>query len=375
MCCGMFQKVLGDDLRVGGTPKETRLVVDFKQPFDYKILPKNTPGTLTISLPKTQKTEKLTKGLGRITGAELKPIDATTTHLSIRTTAGSGLKHCFRLHPTEPGKPYRLVVDIGPQEDALPPPVVPKPLDKKPQRPTEKVIPAPPLKKSLRPVIAIDPGHGGIDPGTIGLNGVREKDVTLAMALELQRQLVSTGRYRVVLTRDRDVFLPLKARVTKARKAKADLFISLHADSHPNPETKGMCVYTLSKNRSDREAERLAARENKADLIAGLDLSTESTEVTNILIDLAQRDSMNLSSDFAQGFVESLQVDLRLPNKPHRLGSFAVLTAPDIPSILIELGYLSNREEAQKLSQSTYRRKLSLLLKNAVDGYYRNRQV
>jgi N-acetylmuramoyl-L-alanine amidase len=236
----------------------------------------------------------------------------------------------------------------------------------------------PPVPKAkprgdIRHVVAVDAGHGGVDPGTIGTSGIYEKVITLAMARELKSRMEATGRYRVVLTRDRDIFLPLRERVAIARAHGAELFISLHADSNPNPKTRGGSIYTLSEVASDKEAELLAAKENKADLIAGMDLSHESPEVTSILLDLAQRETMNYSATVAAMMVKELSKSVQLLGKSHRFAGFAVLKAPDVPSVLFELGYLSNRSEEKLLKQSDYRRKLADAVTRAIDRFFKQR--
>ncbi|ALG69853.1 N-acetylmuramoyl-L-alanine amidase [Azospirillum thiophilum] len=238
------------------------------------------------------------------------------------------------------------------------------------------IAPPPPENKppavAERPLIVLDPGHGGQDPGAIGVGGVYEKDITLAAAREVKRQLEATGRYRVKLTRDSDVFIRLRDRVTIGRDAGADLFISLHADSISSGDMRGLSIYTLSDKASDREAEMLAAKENRSDALVGLDLSGENRLVANILIDLAQRDTMNHSKRFATLALQTLARDVPLiPNKPHRQAGFAVLTAPDVPSALIEMGYLSNRQDVGLLSSSTHRERLGRGLARTIDAYFR----
>jgi N-acetylmuramoyl-L-alanine amidase len=222
----------------------------------------------------------------------------------------------------------------------------------------------------VRPLIALDPGHGGVDPGTVSSGGTREKDVTLATARELARQLEATGRYVVVLTRTDDRFLRLRQRVEAARTAGADLFLSLHADSIENRRVRGASVYTLSEIASDREAAALAAKENSADLIAGLDLSGESAEVRTILIDLAQRETMNQAAVFANLVIPELSSTGGTLRNGHRFAGFAVLKAPDIPSLLIEMGYLSNREDEELLLSPEYRIRLARALVRAIDHYF-----
>lgn len=220
------------------------------------------------------------------------------------------------------------------------------------------------------PVVVIDPGHGGVDPGAIGVSGIYEKYITLAVARELKAQLEKNHRYKVYLTRDRDVFIRLRDRIAIARQYNADLFISLHADSVANPQMKGLSVYTLSQNSSDAEAQALADKENKADLIAGIDLSHESADVANILIDLAQRETMNRSAGFAGGVVDEVGREIDLLGNSHRFAGFAVLKAPDVPSVLVEMGYLSNEQEERALRQPAHRAKLALGISRAVDRFF-----
>lgn len=219
-------------------------------------------------------------------------------------------------------------------------------------------------------LIVIDPGHGGQDPGAPGANGTHEKEITLAVAKELGRQLENAG-YRVHLTRSSDIFIKLQDRVAIARAKEADLFISLHADSIDKPGVSGASIYTLSNKASDAQTAKLAARENRADLIAGVDLSHEDKQVANILIDLAMRDTMNQSKFFANTVVKQAQRSgIDLLEKPHRFAGFAVLKAPDIPSVLIEMGFMSNKHEVSRLTNAAYREKLAGAIVAGVDGYF-----
>ncbi len=220
------------------------------------------------------------------------------------------------------------------------------------------------------PVIVIDPGHGGVDPGATGVSGTYEKHITLAMARELKTMLERNGRYRVHLTRDRDVFIRLRERIAIARAQGADLFISLHADAVQNPQIRGLSVYTLSRNASDSEAQALAEKENKADLIAGIDLTHESADVANILIDLAQRETMNRSAGFATELVDEVGQEMDLLGNTHRFAGFAVLKAPDVPAVLVEMGYLSNESEEKMLRQPQYRARLAKSVSKAVERFF-----
>jgi len=233
---------------------------------------------------------------------------------------------------------------------------------------------APHRHEDTRRIIVIDAGHGGVDPGAISLGGVFEKSITLGVAAEIERQLGATGRYKVVMTRSDDTFIRLRDRVAIARQVNADLFISIHADSLNDHSIGGMSIYTLSETASDREAEALAAKENKADIIAGVDLRDESPQVSTILIDLAQRETKNLSAKLARSVIDQIGPDRRLLPRPHRFAGFAVLTAPDVPSVLIELGYLSNRTDEQELLDPSHRERFGRGIVRALDGFFTGRE-
>jgi N-acetylmuramoyl-L-alanine amidase len=241
--------------------------------------------------------------------------------------------------------------------------------------PLRSAAPPPaPRREDTRRVIVIDAGHGGVDPGAISLGGVFEKAITLGVAAEIERQLTASGRYKVVMTRSDDTFIRLRDRVAIARQVNADLFISIHADSLNDHSIGGMSIYTLSETASDREAEALAAKENKADIIAGVDLRDESPQVSTILIDLAQRETKNLSAKLARSVIDSVGQDRRLLPRPHRFAGFAVLTAPDVPSVLIELGYLSNRADEHELLDPSHRERLGHGIVRALDAFFADRE-
>ena len=222
------------------------------------------------------------------------------------------------------------------------------------------------------PIIVIDPGHGGKDPGTIGdYARTKEKNLTLAYAKELKKSLENTKHYKVYLTREEDFFIPLQDRVGKARKLKADLFISLHANSIAQASTKGFSIYTLSKKSSDKQAEMLAQKENRVDILAGVNFSGASPDIMKTLIDLSQRDSMNSSSRFANIVIRALsKSEIKVLQNTHRFAGFAVLTATDMSSVLIELGYLSNQHEEKQLNNLIYKRKIVASITDAIDEYF-----
>lgn len=223
------------------------------------------------------------------------------------------------------------------------------------------------------PLIVIDPGHGGIDPGAIGRRNTMEKHITLAVSRQLARALKGTGRYRVALTRADDRFLALRERMGFARQLDADLFLSIHADSAVNPKAQGLSVYTLSGQASDAEAAALARQENKADVIGGFDLTDEQADVVSILINLAQRETRNQSVRFANQLVQTMVLRVPVLERPHRQAGFAVLKAPDVPAALIELGFLSHPEEERLLLSDGHRRAIVAGIVAAVDAFFANR--
>jgi N-acetylmuramoyl-L-alanine amidase len=225
---------------------------------------------------------------------------------------------------------------------------------------------AQPQTTPQKKIVVIDPGHGGIDSGTVGVDGTMEKNVVLAEGLKLRKALQQAG-YIVFMTRETDIFIPLPERVNISRAHEADLFISLHADSNPDSSVNGASIYTLSASGSDREAAALARKENQSDIIAGVDLSGENSPVASILVALAQRDTMNRSSRFAEMAVSELSraTDI-LPREPHRSAGFAVLKAPDVPAVLIELGYLSNSHDDSQMVTERWRDAVASAIASAV---------
>lgn len=224
-------------------------------------------------------------------------------------------------------------------------------------------------------VVVLDPGHGGIDPGCIGCRGTYEKDIALETVRELAALLEETGRYHVKLTRRDDEFVALEDRVARARADDADLLLSIHADALPEERMRGASVYTLSDRASDREAAELAARENGADFVAGVDLSRHAPEVSHILFDLARRETNNQSIRLAQDVVSELGRRVRLLEHTHRSAGFVVLKAPDVPSALVEIGCLSNRDEEEQLLAAAHRRLVAVGLLHSIDDFFAAEQV
>jgi N-acetylmuramoyl-L-alanine amidase len=234
--------------------------------------------------------------------------------------------------------------------------------------------PKPAAPVDLRPVVVIDPGHGGIDNGTQS-GGESEKNLVLGFGLALRDRIEQSGKYRVVMTRSDDTFIPLDDRVRIARNHSAALFVSIHADALPRREgdAQGATIYTLSDRASDAEAERLAEAENKADAIGGVNLTEEPTDVADILIDLAQRETRTFSNRFARLLAGEMKNTARMYKHPLKSAGFRVLKAPDVPSVLVELGYVSNKSDLQHLVSENWRSKTVGSMAQAIDAFFAKR--
>ena len=363
--------------RTGLHPDTTRVVLDLTGKVEYSIFTIADPYRVVIDLPDVEwrlpGTTVLVRG-GLIERFRYGIFRPGNSRLVLDVNAPVVVRRSFMMKPNAQFI-HRLVLDLAevpaaefrPQGQPMPMPVVAaiptKPIDTVPDH-------------GDKPLVVLDPGHGGVDPGTTGVSGVQEKVITLAAAKELKRQLEATGRYRVILTRTRDVFVELRERVEIARRSEADLFISLHADAIANPKFRGASVYTLSEEASDKEAAELAAKENKADVIAGVDLSSSEygADVTTILIDLTQRETMNLSAEFATRLIPELGSAGKLLRKTHRFAGFRVLKAPDVPSVLVELGYVSNKHDDRLLRDPKRRAALMRAILRAIDIYFKDRE-
>lgn len=357
-------------VRLGVHPDKTRFVLDLSEPLDANVFFLADPYRVVIDFPELswEAPDPVPGGeVGLIEGFRYGLFAPGTFRVVLDLEGPAKIKDRMLL-PAREGAGPRFVLDLTQtSRDGFM-----AALKKAPARTAAapRPLPVKPAPKPGKKIIALDPGHGGVDPGAKGRSGVYEKVLTLAMGKELKRQLEATGRYQVVLTRDKDIFIPLRRRIAIARAANADLFVSLHADSIGNRTVRGLSVYTLSETASDKEAAALAASENKADIIAGVDLSNENAEVANILIDLAQRETMNHSAHFAEIAVDELRSEAKLLSKTHRFAGFAVLKAPDVPSVLVELGYLSHRGEEKQLRDPAYRARLGAAIVKSIDRYF-----
>ncbi|MDY0029252.1 MAG: N-acetylmuramoyl-L-alanine amidase [Pseudobdellovibrionaceae bacterium] len=386
-------------IRFGSHPDKTRAVIDLSAPTDFRAFVLQSPDRLVIDMqdfiwtsPDISKDNKVS-----VNDVRYGSLGSGKGRL-VFETQGSVIVQSAFLIPKGNGQPDRLVIDFktAPAEIAkeMSQQVMGNMQSSAPVQgydiaTTSSVdIPLPPRKNfnvaqasvhtpqiitppKEKPLVIIDAGHGGQDPGARGANGTYEKTIVLAVAHELRRQLEDSGKYRVKMTRETDVFIPLRGRVNFARKHKGDLFISLHADSIRDSNVTGASVYTLSDKASDKETAKLAERENKSDLIAGVDLSHQEDDIADILIDLAARDTMNQSKFLANTVVSGFQSNgIKTLQGAHRSAGFAVLKAMDIPSILIEMGYLTNRGEVERLSSPQHRQKIASTIKKSVDSYF-----
>jgi len=366
--------VVATDMRIGGDDKQTRFVVDLNRKIDLVAFTLADPYRVVVDLPQTTFTLPAKAGeqaRGLVKAFRYGLIMQGGSRIVLDTKGPVRLEKAFVLDSAE-AQPARLVLDLIATDRtsfmrniAL----VNRPSHSTSIKPSE----APPKADGdARPLIVLDPGHGGIDNGTKGSGGELEKDVVLAFAQTLREKLESSGKYRVAMTRSDDTFIPLAERVRFARSRNAGLFISVHADALPRREgqAEGATVYTLSENASDAEAARLAEAENKADVIAGVDLTTEPDDVANILVDLAQRETKTFSMQFARTLVGELKAAARLHKHPLKSAGFKVLLAPDVPSVLLELGYMSTKDDLKQLTSAAWRARTAQALAQAVDSFF-----
>ncbi len=361
-------------LRLGENGKSTRFVIDISEDVKAEVFTLADPYRLVIDLPTVEfrlDSQGAGEGRGLVRQFRYGLFDTKTSRLVLDLKSPARLDRFFTL-PPQGNNEYRLVFDLSAVSRASFMAEIRKPRTVIVEAPvTTTLAPGQSLREAGgKRIIVIDAGHGGNDPGAPGAAGKPEKTVTLAVAREVARQLNATGRYQAILTRDRDIYIPHRARYGVARKHKADLFISLHADSFRDSRVRGATVYTLSENASDAEAAALAARENKSDVLVGMDLGEEAPEVANILIELAQRESMNYSARFANFLIPELKSRVQIRRNSHRFAGFLVLKAPDVPSVLVEMGYLSNREDARMLGSKEGQMRIGAALVAGIDRYF-----
>jgi N-acetylmuramoyl-L-alanine amidase len=360
------------EARLGGDDAQTRFVMDFSRKIDLRAFTLADPYRVVVDIPQVvfqlpPKTGE--SGRGLIKAFRFGLVMQGGSRLVFDLAKPAKIEKAFVVDSTETA-PARLVLDLAPtdRESFLRRTAV----DNHAAR-ADLPRADPPTAKEADPrlLVVLDPGHGGIDTGTKGPSGEEEKDIVLNFAQRLRDRLEKSGKYRVLLTRTDDTFVALADRVRIARDAGATLFVSIHADSLPHGEgdAQGASIYTLSDTATDSEAARLAEKENRADVIAGVDLKSEPDDVAGILIDLAERETKTFSTQFAHKLAGEMKAVTRMHKKPLKSAGFRVLRAPDVPSVLVELGYVSNRQDLQSLLSETWRSRTADSVAQAIEAF------
>ncbi len=366
------------DVRVSATPERARLVIDLAGRTEFALVSLAEPNRLaidvraaTFSVPEPSGKPS---GEGMVSDYLVEQAAPDRVRTTLTLSGAAQVQQAYMLEAFE-DQPARLVVDIipaTPEEFAAnvardlaasgtaAPPVA---ASSTPAGGSELPI-------ATRPLVVIDPGHGGIDSGAETPGGIKEKDIVLAFALRLQELLVASGRFDVALTREDDTFLRLEERVALARTNKADIFISIHADSFQQPEIRGASVYTRDENATDVLDKVLADSENKTDIIAGFAMPQMAPEVVDILLDLMRREMRHQSFTLAQAIVHQLEPSVELRRFPVRQADFFVLQAPDVPSVLVELGFLSNADDMANLMQGDWQDRTADALARGISTYF-----
>jgi N-acetylmuramoyl-L-alanine amidase len=366
------KRVTAIDARIAGDDKRTRFIVDLNGQAEFLSFTLADPYRVVLDFPDlafNMPQAAGRKGRGLVSAFRYGVFAPGKARIVIDTTGPVAIDKSFTIEKHD-AQPARLVVDLVPTErenfirnaavKAKPTKIASIPLKQEPAGP---------------PLIVIDPGHGGIDTGAIAPSGVEEKEVVLAVAKKLAEKLERTRKFRVVLTRYDDTFVQLNDRVQIARMNGAALFLSIHADSISRKEgdARGATIYTVSDKASDAEAAKLADKENKADAIAGVDLSDKSDDVAGILVDLAHRETRNFSGMFARTLVGRMQAATAMHKTPQKSAGFIVLRAPDVPSVLLELGFLSNAQDVKLLTSDAWRDKVTDSMTEAVQNFFQSR--
>lgn len=365
------------DIRLAGDESATRLVMDVTANIGVRAFTLADPYRVVIDMPQTvfQLPSKAGEtGRGLIKAYRYGLVMAGGSRIVIDVSKPVRIEKATVLD-ARGGEPARLVLDLSAidREAFMRHLALDRPALRASVAPAAD--PADRRSRDRRPLIVIDPGHGGPDTGTKANGEIMEKNVVLDFSLTLRDQLEKSGRYRVAMTRTDDTFIPLAERVKFARQRQAELFISVHADALPKSEgdVQGATIYTLSDTASDAEAARLAEAENRSDVIAGIDLAKEPNDVADILLDLAHRETKTFSHAFARLLVGEMKSTVRLHKKPLKSAGFVVLKAPDVPSVLIELGYMTNRSDLKLLTSESWRNKAAATMVQAVEHFFRTR--
>jgi N-acetylmuramoyl-L-alanine amidase len=366
---------IATDVRLGGDDSHTRFVMDLSRKIDLHAFTLADPYRVVIDIPQTtfQLPPKAgDRGRGLVQAFRFGLVMRGGSRLVFDLRKPVRIDKAFVIEATD-GHPARLVLDlVAVDRETF---LRTLALDNRVMR-TAPAPRAPENKNAdVRPLVMLDPGHGGIDIGTKAASGESEKDIVLEFAHLLRERIEKLGKFRVAMTRTDDTFVALAERVRMARSQGAALFVSIHADALPRAEgdARGASIYTLSETASDSEAARLAEAENKADIIAGVDLKSEPNDVADILIDLAQRETKTFSVQFARTLAAGMKPVVRLHKKPLKSAGFRVLRAPDVPSVLIELGYVSNSQDLKALVSDSWRHRSADSIATAIDTFLSRR--
>jgi N-acetylmuramoyl-L-alanine amidase len=373
--------------RLAGDSKQTRFVLDLDKTIQFSAFALADPYRVVVDMPQVSfqlATGTGAAGRGLIKAFRYGLVMPGGSRIVFDLTGPAKIANSYVLDAAN-GQPPRLVLELeqvdrtsfvqslaAASRPELRPAIADADTAAAAAESAATVKPAAPA--DLRPVVVIDPGHGGIDNGTQA-GGESEKSLVLGFGLALRDRLEKSGKYRVVMTRTDDTFIPLADRVRIARNQSAALFVSIHADALPRREgdAQGATIYTLSDRASDAEAERLAEAENKADAIGGVNLTEEPTDVADILIDLAQRETRTFSNRFARLLMGEMKNTVRMHKRPLKSAGFRVLKAPDVPSVLIELGYVSNKGDREHLVSENWRSRTVGSMAQAIDTFLAKR--
>jgi len=365
---------LVDAMRIVGDATRTRFVVDLSKGPEYKIVRLANPNRLVIDMPNVDfhETANSAEGRGLVSDYRYGLIAPGKARVVLDLAGPVEVVNTFVLDPIG-SEPARLVVDMVPTsaevfEAAA---LADRPAAETPLRGSDQPAGA----GSGLPLVVIDPGHGGIDSGATGKDGLLEKDVTLEFSLELARQLKAGGKLEPLLTRTDDTFFSLPERVEVARTRKAALFVSVHADTVRESYVRGATVYTLSDDASDALSEALAEQENRSDILAGLSLDDQPNDVADILFDLARRETKNLAVRFAKSLVDDMRGEVALNSNPWRRASFRVLKAPEVPSVLLELGFLSNADDEKLFNSDDWPASEAVTVARAIEAFLTGSQT
>jgi N-acetylmuramoyl-L-alanine amidase len=373
------------DARVTATPERARLIIDLEKPSEFAIVSLGDPARIAVDVKAFEvkiAAPADVAGKGLVESFSIAMPDKGRARTTLVLAQPAQVQQAYMLEQVA-DQPARLVVDLiadTPEHFAqtvaedLAASQVPAP-EPAPQVAAAEPAPQPIPGDGTKPRVVIDPGHGGIDNGATAPNGVHEKDITLAFALDLQKVLVTSGRFDVALTREDDTYLTLNERVDLARQNKADLFISLHADSFQQHDSRGASVYTRDENATDILDKVLADGENRYDIVAGFAVPTQTAPAAmDLLLDLMRREMRKSSYLAAESIVHALEPNVALRRFPVRQADFFVLQAPDVPSVLVELGFLSNATDVANLQKSDWRDRTVGALAEGIATYFRDAQ-